>query len=70
MTQIEKIEKIENLFDQMKDLFPGKTFILFVHSIDMSDIPDNFIVRENISDLTKTPYKSAKNEDRDITLFD
>ena len=73
MTQQEKIKKLEQLFGEIKKLFSDNSIKLYVHSIDMEQLPEGWKTEKNIVQEKNIIYMTAKNvniEIDGITLFD
>lgn len=71
MTQKEKIKRMENLFDQIKELFPDNSVSLNIYGIDRKDLSNNWEVSRvgDDGDIYKALRINRGKEFWDIRLF-
>ncbi len=67
MTEKQKLEKLLELFNEMKELFPTNHISINVHDIDFTHLPDS--VEWKIKPLTLRCLTAKLKDSNDITLF-
>lgn len=68
MTQAEKIKKVEELFDQIQELFPENSVSMNMHDIDITQLPDGWELKQSPPPIVAKRIK-PKDGFFDITLF-
>jgi hypothetical protein len=75
MTQQEKIEKLEKLFDEIRTLFGRDSVSLSVHGINMDGLDDSWDISGSMIEDSRRRFWSAKKKTVEadylgITLFE